>query len=402
MTDKKIEQASKEVSPRLAAYVEVCTRETKPNELFLVFDSDSMSNDFWDWLEYKGGWQCFRAALLRELPQEGEEECGSCEHITIEPGCSYGTCLKGHGRRKRTDNCHKDYSPCQPATVEEKPEKTTKELTDEILEIEHELRAMQSEPTPAVEPAKPVKYDLLRKPETRQTAADPPKPPTVEPKKITYIECSGCGNWDDVKGCRSQSCNYHPKSTAESKHITPKPETFLRSTMNKCTKCMGHRDRIDSCDHCGGSGKEPKGEAETEAMKFVKRMRGRSRARARVVKDEYADNNITLILIACRHIESLEADKEDLQSDLSKIDAHITLSGQGCATCEHDCKKGYADCEEWECLSVQAYVNRLEAQLAVATKHADELAEEGVNTEAAYKVEIAELKERLNQCKSQQ
>lgn len=48
-------------------------------------------------------------SLLRSLAAETQEECDSCTHIAIKPGHSYGDCLKGHGVRKRHDNCNKDY-----------------------------------------------------------------------------------------------------------------------------------------------------------------------------------------------------------------------------------------------------------------------------------------------------
>ena len=73
--------------------------------------------------------------------------------------------------------------------------------------------------------------------------------------------------------------------------------------------------------------------------------------------------------LGCREIDRLTAELDtarDLIDDMNRLDNHMSLTDRGCNTCTHkaDCDKGYADCEEWECMTVAEYIIKAKAEIA--------------------------------------
>lgn len=262
--------------------------------------------------------------------------------------------------------------------------------------------------------------------------------------------CPGCRRIENPPACSQpptekppitlHDIQSQPEEDIWNEHVTPKPESFLRPTTNKCTLCMGHRDRIDSCKHCGGTGKEPKAEVgecthtfeqrgvdiceaclidridhlkkENEKSKEgtvslakeINRLEDENKQwqetcealkehlhrllteakLAKAAKDLEAEDFEQWFTMEGQNFIGHNYSVEDLcklvwearQEELSKMDAHILLGQKGCGTCERisECGEDKGDleiCEKWECVSVQTYVNRREAQLTEAKQDAE-------------------------------
>ena len=67
----------------------------------------------------------------------------------------------------------------------------------------------------------------------------------------------------------------------------------------------------------------------------------------------------------------------DVVDDMTKLDAHMSLTNRGCLTCTHNDTCGqvppHADCEEWECMTVADYIIATDIQLVAKVEEIEAL-----------------------------
>ena len=176
-------------------------------------------------------------------------------------------------------------------------------------------------------------------------------------------------------------CGYHKK---------PKVE-LSKTDINTCPKCgreqfqWSGRGKIWEClySNCGYHQRETKAELAEITKTNVAFLVDRQRMAEATMSDWPKEMNATELQfyhrsayslpvafrLGCREIDRLTAELDtarDLIDDMNRLDNHMSLTDRGCNTCTHkaDCDKGYADCEEWECMTVAEYIIKAEAEIA--------------------------------------